>query len=152
MIQHSFPGLVHFSYSLVNMECLHAGRQRVVYLITYSRADVVKFPSKESFSRAVLQAWQNFGVRVVQWVTCIEAHHITDNGLHGENMNLPYLFGYKPISAISRDPKLVTQKINLINTNCKCIILGYKPRAIFGLEVYRRQRDSDRKIILKAIK
>ena len=51
---------------------------------------------------------------------------------------LPYLFGYKPISAISRDPKLLTQKINLINTNCKCIILGYKPRAIFGVEVYRR--------------
>ena len=42
---------------------------------------------------------------------------------------VPYLFGYKPISAISRDPKLLTQKINLINTNCKCIILGYKPRA-----------------------
>ena len=53
-------------------------------------------------------------------------------------LRLPYLFGYKPISAISRDPKLLTQKINLINTNCKCIILGYKPRAIFGLEVYRR--------------
>jgi len=38
-----------------NMECLQAGRQRVVYLITYSRADVVKFPSKESFSNAILQ-------------------------------------------------------------------------------------------------
>ena len=88
MIRHSFPGLVHFSYSLVNMECLQAGRQRVVYLITYSRADVVKFPSKESFTRAVLQAWQNFGVRVVQWVMSIEAHHNTDNGQHGENMNL----------------------------------------------------------------
>ena len=54
------------------------------------------------------------------------------------HFQLPYLFGYKPISAISRDPKLLTQKINLINTNCKCIILGYKPRAIFGLEVNRR--------------
>ena len=53
-------------------------------------------------------------------------------------LNIPYLFGYKPISAISRDPKLLTQKINLINPNCKCIILGYKPRAIFGLEDYRR--------------
>ena len=53
-------------------------------------------------------------------------------------LDIPYLFGYKPISAISRDPKLLTQKINLINTNCKCIILGYKPRAILGLEVYRR--------------
>ena len=30
------------------------------------------------------------------------------------------------------------QKINLINMNCKCIILGYKPRAIFSLEVYRQ--------------
>ena len=53
-------------------------------------------------------------------------------------LKLPYLFGYKPISAISRDPKLLMQKINFIDTNCKCIILGYKPRAIFGLEVYRR--------------
>ncbi|CAH3176812.1 unnamed protein product, partial [Porites lobata] len=70
------------------MECLQAGRQRVVYLITYSRADVVKFPSKESFSNAVLQAWQNFGVRVVQWVTCIEAHHNTDNAETGQEMNL----------------------------------------------------------------
>ena len=49
-----------------------------------------------------------------------------------------YLFGYKPILPIIRDPKLLTQKINLINTNCKYIILGYKPRAIFSLEVYRR--------------
>ena len=88
VMRHSFPGLEFFSYGLVNMECLQAGRQRVVYLITYSRADVVKFPSKESFSNAVLQAWQNFGVRVVQWVMCIEAHHNTDNGEHEQNMNL----------------------------------------------------------------
>ena len=49
-----------------------------------------------------------------------------------------YLFGFKPILAISRDPELLTQKIYLINTNGKCIILGYKRRAIFGLEVSRR--------------
>ena len=98
MIRNSFPGLAHYSNDLcrerdirhrrVKMECLQAGRQRVVYLITYSRADVVKFPSKESFSNAVLQAWQNFGVRVVQWVTCIEAHHNTDNAETGQEMNL----------------------------------------------------------------
>ncbi|KAM7452400.1 hypothetical protein ABFA07_000080 [Porites harrisoni] len=70
------------------MEYLQAGRQRVVYLVTYSRADNVQFPSKESFSNAVLQAWQNFGVRVVQWVTCIEAHHNTDNAETGQEMNL----------------------------------------------------------------
>ena len=66
MIRHLFPGLVYFSYCLVNMECLQARRQRVEYFITFSRADVVKFPSKESFSSAVLQAWLNFGVRVLQ--------------------------------------------------------------------------------------
>ena len=26
MIRHSFPGLVHFSYSLVNMECQSVGK------------------------------------------------------------------------------------------------------------------------------
>ena len=60
-----------------------SGRQRVVYLITYSQASFVKFPCKESFSNAVLQAWGNFGVKVAQWVTCIEAHHntgIAENG------------------------------------------------------------------------
>ena len=59
-----------------------------MYLITCSWADVVKFPSKESFSRAVLQAWQNFGIRVVQRLMCIEAHYNTDNGQDGKNMNL----------------------------------------------------------------
>ena len=75
--------------------------------------------------------------------------------------HIPYLFGYKPSSAISRDPKLLMQKINLIDMNCKCIILGYKPRPILGLDVYYRlwnfrnfkiQIDIDWKIILKAIK
>ena len=76
VIRNSFPGLAHCANDLcrerdirhrrVKMECLQDGRQRVVYLITYGRADVVKFPSKESFSSAVLQAWQNFGITVVQ--------------------------------------------------------------------------------------
>ena len=52
------------------------------------------------------------------------------------NFRLPYLFGYKPTLAISRDPKLLAQKINLIDMNWKCIILAYKLRAILGLDVY----------------
>ena len=50
----------------------------MVYLITYSRADVVKFPFRESFSEAILQAWQSFGVTVAQWVACTERHHNTE--------------------------------------------------------------------------
>ena len=49
-----------------------------------------------------------------------------------------YIFSYKPSFAISGDLKLLIQNINLINANCKCMILGYKPWPIFGLEVYRR--------------
>jgi len=55
----SFPGLARHSngfcrerdnrHRIVKMECLQAGRQRVVYLITYSRADVVKFLLKKVF-------------------------------------------------------------------------------------------------------
>ena len=63
---------------------------------------------------------------------------LPDKSIKSRKSYLPYLFGYKLILAISRDPKLLTQKINLINTNCKCIILGCKLRGIFGLEVYRR--------------
>ena len=69
------------------MESLETSRQRLVYLITYSRADTAKFSSKESFSSAVVEAWQNFGIRVIQWVACIEAHSNNDC-VSGDDMNL----------------------------------------------------------------
>ena len=73
--------------------------------------------------------------------------------LHNHRPKCWSVIVYRTYSAISRDPKLLTQKISLINTNCKCIILSYKPRAISGLEVYRRPWNfCDCKIILKAIK
>ena len=73
----------------VNMECLQIRRQRVVYLITYSRADVVKFPSKESSSNAVLQAWQNFGVRVFRWHPKIIAWAEFLQALEGDSLCSP---------------------------------------------------------------
>ena len=51
-----------------------AGDQRQVYLITYSRADVAKIPSRERFAEVVLEAWGDSGVRVQHWVVCLEAH------------------------------------------------------------------------------
>ena len=48
--------------------------QRVVYLLTYSRRDATKFPSRESFAKAVLHGWEYRGIRVVQWVVSLEAH------------------------------------------------------------------------------
>ena len=60
--------------SCASMESLPNAAQRTVYLMTYSRADMAKFPSRETFSSAVIEAWNSCGIRVVQWVVCIEAH------------------------------------------------------------------------------
>ena len=53
---------------------------RQVYLITYSRADVTRFPTRVSFSDAVLNAFGLTPARVVQWVCAQEKH--TDGGVH----------------------------------------------------------------------
>lgn len=53
---------------------LETESQRLVYLITYSRIDATKFPTRESFSKAVLDGWQNRGIRVLQWVVSLEGH------------------------------------------------------------------------------
>ena len=43
---------------------------------------------------------------------------------------VPYLFDYKPISAISRDPKLWTCRLGITRTKNKSKTPGYKPRPI----------------------
>ena len=50
--------------------------QRLVYLVTYSRADLEKAPTRESFAEAVTVTWmQTTGVRVLQqWVVTRELH------------------------------------------------------------------------------
>ena len=52
--------------------------QRLVYIITYSRADTVKLLTRESFGEAVLKAWKFCGINILHWVVCIEAHANTD--------------------------------------------------------------------------
>ena len=58
-----------------------------MYLITYSRADCSKFPSRESFASAVVEAWRNFSVRILQWVVSIEAHSTPTGSAACEEMN-----------------------------------------------------------------
>ena len=43
---------------------------------------------------------------------------------------LPYLFSYKPISAMSRDPKLCTCRLGITRTKNKSKTPSYKPRPI----------------------
>ena len=49
---------------------------RRTYLITYSQADLSKFPTRESFGREVVSAFdQGSGkVKVIQWACCLEDH------------------------------------------------------------------------------
>ena len=61
------------------MESLEMQTQRIVYLITYSRADIVKFPTRQRFGEAVVEAWNSCKIPVLQWVVSIEAHPNTES-------------------------------------------------------------------------
>ncbi|KAJ7376296.1 hypothetical protein OS493_035657 [Desmophyllum pertusum] len=66
-------------------ETLLSARQvRSVYLITYSQADVDLVPTREEFSRVVLESFANADpcsrCEVVQWVCSQEAHR--ERGIH----------------------------------------------------------------------
>lgn len=51
-------------------------KQRLVYLITYSRADETKIASREAFAEAVCDAFRNLDVaRVMHWVVSREFHN-----------------------------------------------------------------------------
>jgi len=58
------------------MESLANLSQRMVYLVTHSRVDTTKFSSKESFSLAILEAWQHFGI------SCASGDNIDMNLYH----------------------------------------------------------------------
>ncbi len=59
---------------------LNARRARAVYLITYSQADLEKFPTRESFATAVVNLFNGGRARVINWVCCRESHR--DGGMH----------------------------------------------------------------------
>lgn len=67
------------------MDDLHGRRQRMIYLITYSRANIEMFPTRQSFAEAVLQAWDLHGVELIHWVVSLEPHALCDE--EDEEMN-----------------------------------------------------------------
>lgn len=56
------------------LEQLRAQSVRQVYLITYSQADIQKFPTRRSFAESVIAAFSHTGLPVKQWVCCRERH------------------------------------------------------------------------------
>ena len=53
---------------------------RQVYLITYSKADPQKFPTRESFAQAVVKSFEAINTKIELWVCSKEAHQV--NGFH----------------------------------------------------------------------
>ena len=60
----------------------------MVYIVTYSRADTQKFPTRKSFADAVLEAWTTSGLEIEHWVVSLEAHINEDTQCADELMNL----------------------------------------------------------------
>ena len=53
---------------------------RQVYLIAYSKADLQKFPTRESFAQAVVKSFEATNTKIEHWVCSKEAHQV--NGFH----------------------------------------------------------------------
>ena len=53
---------------------------RQVYLITYSQADVVRFPTRRDFTDIVIRSFDGCPGQIVQWCCCLEEHR--DEGWH----------------------------------------------------------------------
>jgi hypothetical protein len=58
------------------MPVLRSRQQCIVYLVTYSRADLSKVPTKQVFSDIVVKAFEHLDVtKVAHWVVAQENHH-----------------------------------------------------------------------------
>ena len=56
------------------MDMLGTRQQRIVYLLTYSRVDITKMPSKKHFADAVLNGWEKSDIEISHWVVALEKH------------------------------------------------------------------------------
>lgn len=65
---------IYIKNKLENMSFKEESCQRRVFLVTYSQADRVKFPTTESFSNSLLKAFGGGGELIKEWVCCEEPH------------------------------------------------------------------------------
>ena len=68
------------SENTASISDLHGTAVRQVYLIMYSQAYFEKFPTRESFGKAVVRSFEGTDTKVLQWVCCKEPHQ--SNGYH----------------------------------------------------------------------
>ena len=55
---------------------------RKVYLVTYSQADLVKFPSRYEFAMAIVNSFTHGRTKVIQWCCCMEDHKTCGKHYH----------------------------------------------------------------------
>ena len=67
---------------LSDRETEEIGRRQVgqVYLVTYSQADTIKFPTRESFAVAVISSFRAPSAHVLHWCCSKELHK--SSGIH----------------------------------------------------------------------
>ena len=53
---------------------------RSIYLMTYSQADLIKYPTRKSFTDVITEAFSNGQAQIKQWICSIENHK--DRGKH----------------------------------------------------------------------
>ncbi len=70
------------------MASIPRNQQRTVYIVTYSRASISKFPTRKSFADAVVEAWMASGIGIEHWVVSLEAHLNEETESNHEEMNL----------------------------------------------------------------
>ena len=61
---------------------------RQVYLLTSSRADLSKFPSRESFTEDVVEVWRENGKKILHWIVCREEHHDGEDAEYGHHHHM----------------------------------------------------------------
>ena len=54
--------------------------QRTIFLLTYSQADLEKFPTRQSFADVVVECFTARNIRISMWVTSLERHK--NGGFH----------------------------------------------------------------------
>ena len=73
-----------------DMESLGIRQQRQVYLLTYSRANLSVFPTRDSFASAVVNAFETTTVaKVLHWVVSVEQHNdVSSEQEHGSHYHM----------------------------------------------------------------
>lgn len=105
---------------------------RRVYLVTYSKADMDKYPSRRSFSDTVMSAFTKAGASVKHWACCLELHQNNEKHYHFIAA-MDRMYRWNPIRAILR-------KDNNLNVNFSGKTLGY-------VAAYRYVTKSDKEVL-----